>query len=69
MNAPYYRVEVIRGFRLLKSRKFKHADDAIRFVNDWYDQHEEDDAVQIITPSGAIHQTNTNGNTAYGSIR
>jgi hypothetical protein len=67
MDNPY-RVECFKNGDFKKSRRFKTADQAIRFANDWHDSHDGVWDVQIITPSLQVHQTNRNGNTQLGSI-
>jgi len=57
-------VEVWRHGSFKKRRTFRTSDDAVRYANDFHDVHYDENGwdVQIITPSGDCHQTNTNGN-------
>jgi hypothetical protein len=59
--------EVFKHGSFKKRRVFRTVEQAVAFANDWHDSHYGCD-VQIITPSGRIHQTNTNGNQSAASI-
>ena len=55
-------VECWRHSVCKKRRKFRTAEAAMDFANDWRDDHEERWDVQIISPAGRLYTVGINGN-------
>lgn len=70
VDARRYTVECFRNGSCKRSRKFKTVEQAVDFANDFNDDHADEGGwdVQIVTPAGAVHQTNINGNQSIDSI-
>lgn len=58
-----WRVECFHGGLCKRNRKFTSPDAALHFVNNFLDDHyEEQWDVQVVMPSGQVHQMGINGN-------
>lgn len=71
MKNPYI-VECFKDLSCKKRRKFTTYAAAVRFANDFLDDHYDDAGrwdVQVVTPSTGIHQMGLNGNNSEVEVR
>lgn len=60
-----FRVELWKGQRYLRTRKFRTKDAAFTFVSDWLDEHDHPHCTLTFGPGLPAHGTTWNGSSAF----